>query len=441
VNPQSNSNIGLQCPLGSNPVSVSSSTDGYTYTTYDALSRKAIVTAPDGTKKQACFNGISTVGQTNCWASLAGASVAWEDDADEKGNDWQRSQNAIGQMTHVFEPNGTSPKPSMETDYLYDMLNNLTAVNQWGGAYGSSGARAARAFSYDSLSRLINSENPETGTQIYSYVTSSGSFCAGDVSLPCSRTDARGVTTTYQYDTLNRLWSKSYSSDASGTPWSCYQYGTNFNTSTVANGIGRLLNAWTQSASCGTSSQVLSAPYALSAPITYSATTGPFTMRSILAYDPMGRILSEKQYTPANNIATNTPYAPQYKYDLAGDLVASTDGITPSPTPTTTPPSCTVSAPNWATLTFTSCYDGAGRLQTLASNWADATHPQSLFSASGYAAFGGLTNAIFGSNAVSLNRTYDTRLRITSETDTGSIVGTPTPGSATVTIPGSEQSK
>jgi len=77
----------------------------------------------------------------------------------------------------------------------------------------------------------------------------------------------------------------------------------------------------------------------------------------------------------------------------------------------------------------------------------DGTHPQTLFSAPpsqtqpSYAAFGGLQKAAFG-NGLAVSRTYDlNRMWVTSETDTGSIVVNPTPGSATVTITGTEQSK
>ena len=416
----------------SNPYrSMSEATYGVTTYTYDALSRKAIVSAPDRTTKQACFNGINTVGQTNCNANLAGSPSAWEDDADENGNDWQRSQNAIGQMTHAFEPNGVSQAPSMRTDYYYDVLNNLLSVNQWGGAVGSSIARAGRSFSYDSLSRLLTSVNPETGRSSYSYDLN------GNVK---TRVDVRGVTTTYQYDTLNRLLSKIYSGDVNGTPSSCYQYSAS-SASCIggnANAIGRLTNAWTQGASI--SSCPASAP-----------TTGFLTKRSILCYDPMGRIANEQQYTPAN-VASSTPYSPQYSYDLAGNLAYSTDGVTPVPaTASAQLPSCSVSAPSWAAtatiLNFANCYDAAGRLQTLASNWAIVGTAQSLFSAPpsrgtpSYAAFGGLTNAAFGNAGIALNRTYDNRLRITGESDTASTGSTATPGSTAVTITGAEQSK
>jgi hypothetical protein len=148
----------------------------------------------------------------------------------------------------------------------------------------------------------------------------------------------------------------------------------------------------------------------------------------------MGRITSENQYTLAN--ATNG-YPLQYRYDLAGDLVWSTDGVSPSSTPGTP-------------LAFTSVYNGAGRLQTLSSNWfvGSSGSSQALFTTTpsqttpSYAAFGGLANASFSGNAaISLNRTYDNRLRLTYEKDAGSVVGSSTAGSAVVTITGLEQSK
>ena len=73
------------------------------------------------------------------------------------------------------------------------------------------GRRPGGAIVYDSLSRLTSSTNPETGTIHYSYSLPTGGFCAGDVNLPCSKTDARGVVTSYSYDALSRLTRKTYS--------------------------------------------------------------------------------------------------------------------------------------------------------------------------------------------------------------------------------------
>jgi hypothetical protein len=154
----------------------------------------------------------------------------------------------------------------------------------------------------------------------------------------------------------------------------------------------------------------------------------------------MGRLKLEQQFTPASQ-ATGAVYSPQYSYDLAGNLVSSTDGITPSPT-----------NPG-AKLTITTQFCSAGRAQTVTSNWSDTTHPNILFSPSGasssacenpstaqYEPFGGLLNAAFGS-ALTFIRTYDEKMRVTSELDQGNGTRPATPASATVTITGSEQSQ
>jgi hypothetical protein len=88
-----------------------------------------------------------------------------------------------------------------------------------------------------------------------------------------------------------------------------------------------------------------------------------------------------------------------------------------------------------AGLTFT--YDGAGRLQTV--NGGSIFSAQST-SPAAYAPQGALQNALYGTG-VALSRTYDNRLRITSETDKGQTVTAATPGSATITITGAEQSQ
>lgn len=80
------------------------------------------------------------------------------------------------------------------TGYLYDTNNNLTRVTQ--------NSSRQRFFTYDSLSRLLTSANPETGTITYTYDND------GNVA---TKLDARGITKTYGYDALDRLSSATYS--------------------------------------------------------------------------------------------------------------------------------------------------------------------------------------------------------------------------------------
>jgi YD repeat-containing protein len=367
-----------------------SSTDGITTYTYDPLGRKTYQYQPDGSSHlQWTYSGnLTTI-------------------TDEVGNSTQQTADALGRLKQVVEPGG------LTTQYSYDALNNLLSVNQLGNTAIGDTPRT-RSFSYDSLSRLLTAFNPETGTVGYTYDANSNVL---------TKTDARGVVTSYTYDALNRLLSKSYSDGA--TPLSCYLY----DSAAIANGSGRLASAWTQSASTGCST---SAAF--------------WTKRNILAYDAMGRITSEQQFTPASQ-ASGAPYSPAYTYDLAGNLLTSTSGV--GPTPTATP------------FIFTHMLDNAGHLQTLASNWTTNyvngttnVFPATLFSTqtlsnscssatsatNAYSAFGGLQNAMFG-NGLKLNRSYDSRMRTNCENDTGTGATTGTPGSATVTITGSEQSQ
>lgn len=396
---------GLSCTPSQN--STSSATDGIKYWSYDALGRKILETEQDGSTESWTYSGNTTIFK------------------DENGNQWQRTFDALGRLTEVLEPSGTSSAPSMETDFSYDTLDDLGSVTQWGGSSGSSEART-RGFNYDSLSRIISATNPETGTITYQYALAGGGLCAGDSSLPCSKTDNRGVITNYTYDSLNRLTSKTYASDGSATPISCYQYDTSGISGPGSNLVGRLTNQWTQSSSSGSCSA--SVP----------TTGGYITLKAILAYDPMGRPTNEEQCT-LSNCANSTPYALTLGYDQAGNLNSYTNGLGTTPGAGSGP------------LTFTQSYDDAGELQTVTSSWNDTAHPASLFSAqsssgaacgqmSAYSPFGALTNAVYG-NGLTLSRAYDSRLRVNCEKDIGNLVVSATSGTATVTVAGEEQTK
>jgi YD repeat-containing protein len=118
-------------------------------------------------------------------------------------------------MTGVWEdPLGLN----YETDYAYDGFGNLTGVTQKGGSTSSSTWRT-RTFTYDGMSRLTQSVNPESGTINYFYTTPKGVLCSGTADALCYKTapspnqPASGtamVTTTYTYDALNRVTTKSY---------------------------------------------------------------------------------------------------------------------------------------------------------------------------------------------------------------------------------------
>jgi YD repeat-containing protein len=352
------------------------STNGTTYDYYDPFGRVIEEVKPDGNQSWWCYDGHQDAiyAQLNCAPSPSNTNagaVSWVDVTDESGNHHQEVSNALGQLIAVIEPNPQSGALALETDYTYDGNGNLSSVTQLGSSASGETPRV-RSFTYDMLSRLTGSTNPESGTTTYQYLNS-GALCAGDPSLPCSKTDARGITTTYSYDALNRLLSKSSSNDPSGAPSSCYQYDT-----ASAFGIGRLGSQWTQKGACSS-----------------SPGASALTSTAISIYDFMGRIKSQQQcvfsYCSPNS-------QPTYTYDLAGDLTSYGDGRVGG-------------------MQFNSQYDYAARLQTLTDQNAFT-----LFSEQSYGATGGVASGLYGgttsaSAAFTQTRTYDPQLRITSETD------------------------
>ena len=305
---------------------------------------------------------------------------------------WVRSTDAFGRLTDVIEPGNLS------THYNYDAFGNLSGATQSGNSSSGDVPRTRRSFVYDSLSRLASSSNIETGAASYLYDAHSNLQ---------TKTDALGIRTNYLYDELNRLISKTYTNDPSGAPASCYRYdgsgGTNL--------IGRLAAEWTQNLAGGATCPTTPA--------------GAFTSRVISGYDAMGRVVSEAQCVNTS-CSTNYPGSTTYTYDLAGNLKNYGNLI--------------------GTALFTNSYDGAGRLLSLTNVSAGTQqiaplYPSTLFSSPSYTAAGGLSAATYGTG-LTVNRSYDSRLRIAGEIDTGGVgQGIAQPGTAVLSILGGVQSK
>jgi RHS repeat-associated protein len=250
----------------SNPYrSTSDPTYGITTYNYDALNRVVQVIPPDGT---ATSNNVSTSYSGNCATAT-----------DQVGKIRKSCVDALGRLIQVFEPDASNNLLN-ETDYLYDALNNLLSVQQKGNTTDSTQWRT-RTFVYNSLSELLTSSNPETGTITYTYDSD------GNVS---TKTDARNITTTLFYDALNRLTKKTFSDT---TPQVTYWYDGQTPvgcspTLTATNGVGR--------------------PTAMCDAAGWEA----------WSYDQMGRVLTERRST--NSVIKTTGYT----YNLDGSLASVT---------------------------------------------------------------------------------------------------------------------
>lgn len=184
--------------------STSDATYGTMTNSYDALGRPLTVTNSDGSVLN---------------YSYAGAATEIADAGNGSGSVTRISQvDGLGRLASVCEVDsntmavggGAQPVACGQdlaatgflTTYGYDALGNLTSVGQAG--------LNNRAFTYDSLSRLLTASNPESGTISYTYGTAACGAPAAPGKLTC-RTDARGVTTAYTYDADARLLTKAYS--------------------------------------------------------------------------------------------------------------------------------------------------------------------------------------------------------------------------------------
>ncbi len=320
------------------------SSSGATSYNYDALNRLSgtnAITRQDGGKV-----GISFAG--NCATTT-----------DETGKQRTTCTDALGRITSVTEdPSGLN----YLTTYTYDALDDLQTVTQGG---------QARTYNYDMLGRLTSAATPEASNNARSfYYSNSGALCAGDPSAVCIRTDERGITTTYAYDALNRLTSKSYSD---GTPTASFAYDEtsvtlgNWTSPTLGNPKGRL---------------------------THTATTSGSTLLSatIQDYDLMGRPVHYWQCTPAWVCGS---FAGQYSYDLAGDLqtwVHPAFGIT-----------------------FTNTIGGAQRATAIAATGNGQAIPESLAPSIHYTPWGAiqtLQQGCINSGCTTVQETYDYNTRM-----------------------------
>jgi RHS repeat-associated protein len=239
----------------------------WTTNVYDEAGRVKEVVTADNAKVTTAYGVAVTGGQIGTIVTVT----------DQAGKQRRSITNALGQLTRVDEPNdagslGTIDNPAQPTNYAYDTLSNLTTVSQ---------GVQTRTFAYDSLARLKQANNPESGIINYNYDNN------GNLT---SKIDARNITTSYAYDALNRVKTRTYTGETGyATPNVIYFYDN------LPNAKGRLTKVVTGS---------------LSAPLAETRYT---------AFDNLGRVTGSQQVTEG------TAYNPQsYVYNLSGALIEET---------------------------------------------------------------------------------------------------------------------
>jgi RHS repeat-associated protein len=251
---------------------------------YDSLGRVTSVLEPDGSSIATTFsNNQTTV-------------------TDEAGNQRKTQTDGLGRLTAVWEDPGSSPHLNYETDYQYDVLNNLLCAVQKGTdtTHFTTCAPAPalwrpRSFTYNSLSQLLTATNSESGTINYAY-DANGNLAAR-VAPKAGQTGTSQTTTNYTYDAVNRLTKKAYTNPFGnvffaydGTILSGCPVVTPPVITSPTNLIGR------RSAMCSNSG-------------------------SSFSYDQMGRVQIDKRTTKGTAAKT---YAISYSYNKDGSLYTLT---------------------------------------------------------------------------------------------------------------------
>jgi RHS repeat-associated protein len=199
-------------------------TNGITSFNYDALGRQTMQCNSDNGSGNTCIAGTSY----RQWTYSGNVTTIY----DELRNSRQETYDSLGRLKNVVEPGGAS------TDYSYDALGNMISVQQWGIAGESP---RTRRFKYDALSRLLWSQNPETGVTCYGHGDGTTAGCQSDgydangnlIYKTEPVTDTVHWTIAYGYDALDRMISKTAPDGADDTDFVyVYDQGTN--------GIGRL---------------------------------------------------------------------------------------------------------------------------------------------------------------------------------------------------------
>ncbi len=230
------------------------------------------------------------------------------DSAHFAGPSFTTSPSGIS-LTGGYNAGDPSNNPYV-TLYQYDSLGNLLRVDQKGSAPGDSTQWRTRLFAYDSLSRLTQAANPESGTITYSY-DPAGNLLQKTSPAP-NQTGSATQTISYCYDELNRITGRAYSAQTcqgtqlpAGTAVVSYVYDQGPNSN------GRLTSITDQAGALTYSYDLLGRM------VTQQRTLSGTTKTIGYDYNVDGSV--KALHYPSGRVVN-------YTYDSAGRLIAAIDG-------------------------------------------------------------------------------------------------------------------
>ncbi len=249
------------------------SVNGTTYT-YDALGRVLTATYADVSQETTSY-----AGDLSTHMDPAGASTT-------------QTVDGLGRILQVTEdPTGLN----LATTYTYDALDDLTGVTQAGLAINLCSTGQSRCFVYDSLKELVSATNPESGTTTYTYDEN------GNLSMKVSGP----VTTTYGYDSLDRIQLRSYQMASVTAPAVA---------PAVTPAVTWCYDGYVAATTDGTCMAGPGVPYSVGH---LTEVRNSVSKTDITSYDPLGHILASTQTTGG----TAWPFT--YGYNLAGGLTST----------------------------------------------------------------------------------------------------------------------
>jgi len=282
----------------------------WTTTAFDLLGRPTKITLPDNSFTQYSY-------------SLNTATVT-----DPAGVQRKSQSDAAGRLTSVWEPDPTNGNSlTLQSTYLYSVLDELTQITQ---------GVQTRSYVYDAIGRLLSATTPEAGRVCFGSVT--GSTCNADgydtFNNLQKSTDARGVLTSYGYDSLNRLNSISYNVGTSGVPATAsvsLTYGTStsqFNNGrliTMTDGVGSENDSYNNLGQLTQLQKVINGTtyttnytYNVSGELTQiTYPSGRVVQQSV---DPIGRLCEVAPSTSGCGTAA-APFATGFLYNTAGGTI------------------------------------------------------------------------------------------------------------------------